>query len=550
MLFRYFDKEGYEYSEGIRDRLKQKIRAMVKNDELAPEQLPKERGAEPVVSFDLDHIASVFPRGCRDRAQIMSWMSTGLNTGARGISMESAVWEDVRIAMPVEERPDYKQVTLVWRETKGNRNWHHPVTVEGSVSSGSGSDAVYWLSELVKQRLGSHVELHQSLIESGKLKGQVFAAADGSPAVKSSLSARLGAVGAYCGYPAGMLSNHGLRAGFLCESLLKNAIDPRKEVHIGDVWQRCALVAGWTVNSRHMQGYCKEAFLRCLVSSRLVQGGGNTEDEVVASVAGVGAIAKNRLNPKDLHGLTELEVSWPESVTVQLWMDSLSDCIRDVLRERRPDLKGRGFSAAERYVGDQTYIQLAVLEGLCSGGPDGSEEEDDDDEYLSSLPSPAESRGLVKSWIASKFDEHPDVSWLEGFFRKSVRPTVVTLALSYVFDEVRSKAAIKVHRKRARAEADLSSESRVKARPLPARKKNKSGSLERVPWTDKETRVLCEGVVKYSAGKWATIAKLDGLELRTNMHCKDRMRVLVKQLDCDDAPEAAQCWLEEHPEGE
>ena len=130
----------------------------------------------------------------------------------------------------------------------------------------------------------------------------------------------------------------------LCESLLKNAADPRKEVHIGDVWQRCALVAGWTVNSRHVQGYCKQAFLRCLVSSRLVQGGGNTEDEVVASVVGVGCVTKCRLNPKDFHGLAELQVSWPESVTVQLWMDSLSDCIRGVLHERRPDLKGRGFS--------------------------------------------------------------------------------------------------------------------------------------------------------------------------------------------------------------
>jgi hypothetical protein len=84
-LFRYFDREGFVYSDGIRDRIKHKIHAMVKNNELTPEQIPKERGAEPICTWDLDYIALVYPKGCRDRAQVMAWMSVGLHTGVRGV---------------------------------------------------------------------------------------------------------------------------------------------------------------------------------------------------------------------------------------------------------------------------------------------------------------------------------------------------------------------------------------------------------------------------------------------------------------------------------
>jgi hypothetical protein len=45
-----------------------------------------------------------------------------------------------------------------------------------------------------------------------------------------------------------------------------------------------------------MERYCKQAFLRCIVSSRLIHAGSlqaGTED-VVAQIVGVGSIAKNR----------------------------------------------------------------------------------------------------------------------------------------------------------------------------------------------------------------------------------------------------------------
>ena len=66
--------------------------------------------------------------------------------------------------------------------------------------------------------------------------------------------------------------------------------------------------------------------------------------------------------------------------------------------------------------------------------------------------------------------------------------------------------------------------------------------MKRRPWTEEETTVLCEGFIQFSHS-WAAIAKLPGLEMRTNMQCKDRMRVLLGQLETTDALKAAENWL-------
>lgn len=259
-LFRHFDREGLSYSEAVRDRVKHKIAAMVKNGDISADQIPKERGAEPICSWDLDYIAENYPKGCRDRVQVMAFLSTGLHTGLRGISLESMMWEDTRVATPGAGW--LKQVTLVARETKGDRNWNHPVVIEGDVRDARGSNAVYWLAQLVKERLNdAAAELTQAFI--GKLDGQVLAATDGTPLSKANLSSRITAVAVYCGYPENFFSSHGLRSGFLCEALLKASTEGKEEVSISDVFLRCALAAGWTVNSRH--AVLREASLYALL---------------------------------------------------------------------------------------------------------------------------------------------------------------------------------------------------------------------------------------------------------------------------------------------
>jgi hypothetical protein len=289
MLFRYFDDNGYAYSAGARDRMKRKVQAMVRNGELTLAQIPKEQGKESMCEWDVQFIARTYPKGCADRVQVMSWMAAGLHTGVRGISLTTAYWEDVRVVEPVADAPHFKQVTLLFRETKGDAHWNHPVTVEGSVLHACGSDPVYWVAQLVKESLGHGAELTQATL--AQLQGRGFGCES-----QSAMSERMNAVAVYCGYPRRMFSCHSLRSGFLCSALLKHAVDTGKEVAFPEVWNKCALVAGWSVRSKHMERYCKQAFLRCIVSSRQIQAGSlqaGTED-VVAQIVGVGSIAKNR----------------------------------------------------------------------------------------------------------------------------------------------------------------------------------------------------------------------------------------------------------------
>ena len=65
-----------------------------------------------------------------------------------------------------------------------------------------------------------------------------------------------------------------------------------------------------------------------------------------------------------------------------------------------------------------------------------AEEEEDfvdcDNDSFEYLPSRKEAREAVQSWISAKFDEHPDSTWVDHFMFTSVKPTVMTLALSVV----------------------------------------------------------------------------------------------------------------------
>ena len=297
---------------------------------------------------------------------------------------------------------------------------------------------------------------------------------------------------------------------------------------------------------------CKQAFLRCIVSSRLVQGGGNADDEVVANLVGIGCVAKNRLNPVDFHGLSELKPDWPFTTRIQLWLDRLAACITSTITTQRPDLVGLASVRAGQWISSQVYVQLAVLNGLTTevrDCPDGFDEDvdSDEEEYSPSLPSPAKARSRVQTWIADRLDCNSGEAWLSKVLTKTVKPMVQTLTLSYTYSAKKNSiGAEKRDRDEERSESPKAIEKASNKAPK-KRAKTDSGSLKRKQWTTEETRVLCDGFIQYST-KWVEIARLPGLELRTNMHCKDRMRVLMHQLGVSDAREAAEEWLRQSEE--
>jgi hypothetical protein len=82
--------------------------------------------------------------------------------------------------------------------------------------------------------------------------------------------------------------------------------------------------------------------------------------------------------------------------------------------------------------------------------------------------------------------------------------------------------------------------------PLMKRGKPKPQITKRVAWSIKETTALCQGVIEYAGPKWAQISTAAELKQRTNVHCKDRMRVLMKQYESNDILDVAERWINEY----
>jgi hypothetical protein len=329
-----------------------------------------------------------------------------------------------------------------------------------------------------------------------------------------------------------------LRAGFLCTALLKHAVNPHEEVQFSGVWTKCALVAGWTVNSKHMEGYCKQAFLRCIVSSRLIMGGTlevGTE-EVVAKIAGIGAVAKNRLTPTHFHGLQELVPQWPESTKCQLWVDKLNDCIRNTLKEERPELEQRALMGAETYISTNVYLQLAKARGLYKRN-----------KGIASSIASKEARDHVKEWVVSKFDSEPEPSWISLFIVSDVQPIVTTLAMAYDFDEERSLTMQKRKKEKREKKRERSPDDGDDGEIISSSSKKEKRALKRVGWTARETTALCNGVIRLSGAKWAAISEAPELKRRNNVQCKDRMRILMKYYQSTDLIKVAEQWIEDNP---
>jgi hypothetical protein len=303
-------------------------------------------------------------------------------------------------------------------------------------------------------------------------------------------------------------------------------VDTGKEVAFPEVWNKCALVAGWSVRSKHMERYCKQAFLRCIVSSRLIQAGSlqaGTED-VVAQIVGVGSIAKNRLTPQHFHGLGDepLTPDRPQSTKTQLWVAQLGTLVERVLEEERDDLDAGVLVAAKRQVLCGVYAHLAP--------PD-----------LPDQNTRGQSECAVKEWAVGRFEANEDTSWLPTYLSGKVRLIVGELARAYEFDEERStrmkRAAAKKRRPSAKRHSSHSSSGE------PVKSHHKRAKAERVPWTEEETAALCQGVIKFGTG-WTQISAAATLANRAAPTCKDRMRTLVKQAGGGEYVKVAQSWLE------
>lgn len=177
-------------------------------------------------------------------------------------------------------------------------------------------------------------------------------------------------------------------------------------------------------------------------------------------------------------------------------------------------VEGEPSVAASRNISRNLYIQLAVERDLLRANDDGGGGDDEDvessfEEMVSRVPSFNAAREAVQVWVASRFDEHTDSWWLQGFISAQVKPAAVTLALAFEFDKDRSKSVRRGLKRKERAAKrgrdDDDGEGEKGPPPVPPpvpvrekkRTKTMDNALHRIPWTAEETQALCQGVVEH-----------------------------------------------------
>jgi len=174
-LLDWFSHAGYKYEDGLLSILRNQIKQMVKNNDVTNAQRTISIGAPPLMKFDLNFIARAYPNGVRDKVSVMAWLSLGINTGLRGVSLAGLFWEHfLTISQPFPRKdPDMRRAKLLVVIGKGEQAWDHRVIVEGRRKDSSGCNSWYWLESLFRLHMDDwNMELSMASVR--KLNNPLF----------------------------------------------------------------------------------------------------------------------------------------------------------------------------------------------------------------------------------------------------------------------------------------------------------------------------------------------------------------------------------------
>lgn len=202
---------------------------MVTKKQIGEKQLPGEDGAKAIMMFDVDAMLLHFPSSCLDYWEMCAIISLAINTGYRGITLTSLVWENVKLTSNASTG-DYRQLSMLFTKTKGPNKGFISASVDGMINDKRGRNVVYYLRQYLRFRLG---DWSATLADLHKLKGKLF------QKTSDDYSARIKKIGVNCGIPHTRL--HGFRAGFLAEAMI-NAV--KNGGSLKDAWYAAALAQG------------------------------------------------------------------------------------------------------------------------------------------------------------------------------------------------------------------------------------------------------------------------------------------------------------------
>jgi integrase len=176
-------------------------------------------GKDAAIASDVAWIIKCIPDGYIYKAEQASLFSFAAQTGARAVSCAFVHLEDIIRAQVHEDGQVQIQVLLM--RTKGvKQGLKHPINLRGSVSANDAVTSVnclYWLEQHLQQKWGLSLlswNYDQVIGQFGVQQQRLW------PYTEDDLSSKFRKAAKYAGYPAGLLSFHSLRSGFLCTALL------------------------------------------------------------------------------------------------------------------------------------------------------------------------------------------------------------------------------------------------------------------------------------------------------------------------------------------
>ncbi|KAK2939824.1 hypothetical protein BLNAU_25265 [Blattamonas nauphoetae] len=290
-----------EVHEKITDDTRKSINATISEMKRHPKVKKKDGpGKEPLITTDMDLLlASVHP-GTLQGAENRSLWLFAHQTGARSISCEGITLGDVFVVLKAGEK-EINTIKIRINVTKGETNWNHFVTLEGSVSEEGRQNAVYWINRHLHVGHGVYLsELH--CVSAEKKKRRLW------NMTRDTMRYRLKCHLEWAGYDSRVFGFHSFRSGFMCSALI--SADLRGNP-VENVMQNTGFVAGWVVGSKTQQRYVKDLARQAIVASRMVElpellvGEANEADMVPSqeSVPMKPVFDKNLLEPSIFHNM-------------------------------------------------------------------------------------------------------------------------------------------------------------------------------------------------------------------------------------------------------
>ena len=215
---------------------------------------------EPLIVADVARIIENIPDSDPTGALDASLFIFSVSTGARAISCTSIRLRDIEAIVP-DTSSHSTLITINIPVGKGQPNWNHKVTLEGSFQKTKLLNFIYYLDKHLQNSFHfSLTEFQKLSLPDTVLNSSLWGLS------KDSMRHHLKVRAEAAGYPSKMIGFHSLRSGMLCSALLSAGSDPEER---RAVFETTAIIAGWIPNSPAQLRYVKQPMARTIICSHV-----------------------------------------------------------------------------------------------------------------------------------------------------------------------------------------------------------------------------------------------------------------------------------------